>query len=211
MDLESFRREYLRGGLHRKDLQKDPIEQFSIWMQQALDLGIIDPTAMTMSTVASDGQPSQRIVLLKNFDDLGFVFYTNYESRKAEELSRNSKVSLLFPWNQIDRQIKICGEAQKLSSRDSRDYFVSRPRGSQIAAIASKQSSVIDSRAALMDEFDALNQKYKDAELPFPDFWGGYRVQATEIEFWQGGADRLHDRFRYLRDGQSWRIDRLAP
>ena len=211
MDLESFRREYLRGGLHRKDLQEDPIEQFSIWMQQALDLGIIDPTAMTMSTVASDGQPSQRIVLLKNFDDLGFVFYTNYESRKAEELSRNSKVSLLFPWNQIDRQIKICGEAQKLSSRDSRDYFVSRPRGSQIAAIASKQSSVIDSRAALMDEFDALNQKYKDAELPFPDFWGGYRVQATEIEFWQGGADRLHDRFRYLRDGQSWRIDRLAP
>ena len=211
MDLESFRREYLRGGLHRKDLQEDPIEQFSIWMQQALDLGIIDPTAMTMSTVASDGQPSQRIVLLKNFDDLGFVFYTNYESRKGKELSRNSKVSLLFPWNQIDRQIKICGEAQKLSSRDSRDYFVSRPRGSQIAAIASKQSSVIDSRAALMDEFDALNQKYKDAELPFPDFWGGYRVQATEIEFWQGGADRLHDRFRYLRDGQSWRIDRLAP
>lgn len=211
MDLESFRREYLRGGLHRKDLQEDPIEQFSIWMQQALDLGIIDPTAMTMSTVASDGQPSQRIVLLKNFDDLGFVFYTNYESRKAKELSSNSKVSLLFPWNQIDRQIKICGEAQKLSSRDSRDYFVSRPRGSQIAAIASKQSSVIDSRAALMDEFDALNQKYKDAELPFPDFWGGYRVQATEIEFWQGGADRLHDRFRYLRDGQSWRIDRLAP
>ena len=211
MDLESFRREYLRGGLHRKDLQEDPIEQFSIWMQQALDLGIIDPTAMTMSTVASDGQPSQRIVLLKNFDDLGFVFYTNYESRKAKELSSNSKVSLLFPWNQIDRQIKICGEAHKLSSRDSRDYFVSRPRGSQIAAIASKQSSVIDSRAALMDEFDALNQKYKDAELPFPDFWGGYRVQATEIEFWQGGADRLHDRFRYLRDGQSWRIDRLAP
>ena len=211
MDLESFRREYLRGGLHRKDLLEDPIEQFSIWMQQALDLGIIDPTAMTISTVASDGQPSQRIVLLKNFDDLGFVFYTNYESRKAEELSRNSKVSLLFPWNQIDRQIKICGEAQKLSSRDSRDYFVSRPRGSQIAAIASKQSSVIDSRAALMDEFDALNQKYEDTELPFPDFWGGYRVQATEIEFWQGGADRLHDRFRYLRDGQSWRIDRLAP
>ena len=211
MDLESFRREYLRGGLHRKDLQEDPIEQFSIWMQQALDLGIIDPTAMTMSTVASDGQPSQRIVLLKNFDDLGFVFYTNYESRKAKELSSNSKVSLLFPWNQIDRQIKICGEAQKLSSQDSRDYFVSRPRGSQIAAIASKQSSVIDSRAALMDEFDALNQKYKDAELPFPDFWGGYRVQATEIEFWQGGADRLHDRFRYLRDGQYWRIDRLAP
>ena len=211
MDLESFRREYLRGGLHRKDLQEDPIEQFSIWMQQALDLGIIDPTAMTMSTVASDGQPSQRIVLLKNFDDRGFVFYTNYESRKAKELTENSKVSLLFPWNQIDRQIKICGEAQKLSSRDSRDYFVSRPRGSQIAAIASKQSSVIDSRAALMDAFDALNQKYKDAELPFPDFWGGYRVQATEIEFWQGGADRLHDRFRYLRDGQSWRIDRLAP
>ena len=211
MDLKSFRREYLRGGLRRKDLQEDPIEQFSIWMQQALDLGIIDPTAMTISTVASDGQPSQRIVLLKNFDDLGFVFYTNYESRKAEELSRNSKVSLLFPWNQIDRQIKICGEAQKISSRDSRDYFVSRPRGSQIAAIASKQSSVIDSRAALMDEFDALNLKYKDAELPFPDFWGGYRVQATEIEFWQGGADRLHDRFRYLRDGQSWRIDRLAP
>jgi len=211
MDLESFRREYLRGGLHRKDLQEDPIKQFSIWMQQSIELGVIDPTAMTISTVASDGQPSQRIVLLKNFDDRGFVFYTNYESRKAKELSRNSKVSLLFPWNQIDRQIKICGEAQKLSSKDSRDYFVSRPRGSQIAAIASKQSSVIGSRAALMGDFDALNQRYKDEELPFPDFWGGYRVQASEIEFWQGGADRLHDRFRYLRDGQSWRIDRLAP
>jgi len=211
MDLESFRREYLRGGLHRKDLEEDPIKQFSIWMQQSVELGVIDPTAMTISTVASDGQPSQRIVLLKNFDDRGFVFYTNYESRKAKELSRNSKISLLFPWNQIDRQIKICGEAQKLSSKDSRDYFVSRPRGSQIAAIASKQSSVIGSRAALMSDFDALNQKYKDGELPFPDFWGGYRVQASEIEFWQGGADRLHDRFRYLRDGQSWRIDRLAP
>ena len=211
MDLESFRREYLRGGLHRKDLQEDPIKQFSIWMQQSLDLEIIDPTAMIVSTVAPDGQPSQRIVLLKNFDETGFVFYTNYASRKAEELSRNSKVSLLFPWNQIDRQIKICGEAQKLPSSDSRNYFLSRPRGSQIAAIASKQSSVIGSRAALMDEFSALSQKYKDEELPFPDSWGGYRVQASEIEFWQGGADRLHDRFRYLRDGQYWRIDRLAP
>ena len=211
MDLESFRREYLFGGLHRKDLQEDPIEQFSLWMQQSLDLEISDPTAMTLSTVASNGQPSQRIVLLKNFDERGFVFYTNYESRKAKELIGNPKVSLLFPWNQIDRQIKICGEAQKLSTKESRDYFVSRPKGSQIAAIASKQSSVIGSRAALMDEFEALNREYKDEEPPFPDFWGGYRVQASEIEFWQGGADRLHDRFRYLRDDQSWRIDRLAP
>ena len=211
MDLESFRREYLFGGLHRNDLHEDPIEQFSIWMQQSLDLGISDPTAMTLSTVASSGQPSQRIVLLKNFDGRGFVFYTNYESRKAKELNGNPKVSLLFPWNQIDRQIKICGEAQKLSAKESREYFVSRPKGSKIAAIASKQSSVIGSRAALMDEFEALNRKYKEEEPPFPAFWGGYRVQASEIEFWQGGADRLHDRFRYLRDDQSWRIDRLAP
>ena len=211
MDLESFRREYLRGGLHRKDLQEDPIKQFSIWMQQSLDLEIIDPTAMTMSTVAPDGQPSQRIVLLKNFDETGFVFYTNYESRKARELSRNSKVSLLFPWNQIDRQIKICGEAQKLPSSDSRNYFLSRPRGSQIAAIASKQSSVIGSRAALMDEFDALSQKYKDEELPFPDSWGGYRVQASEIEFWQGKDARLHDRLLYERINDEWVPKRLSP
>ena len=211
MDLESFRREYLCGGLSRKDLQDDPFDQFSLWMEQALGLGIIDPTAMTMSTVALNGQPSQRIVLLKSFDAQGFVFYTNYESRKARELDGNAKVSLLFPWNQIDRQIKICGEAQKLSRKESHDYFVSRPKGSQVAAIASQQSSVISSRSVLMDEFELLKQKYADDELPFPDFWGGYRVKPSEIEFWQGGADRLHDRFRYLRDGQSWQIDRLAP
>ena len=211
MDLESFRREYLSGGLSRKDLQDDPFDQFSLWMEQALGLGIIDPTAMTMSTVALNGQPSQRIVLLKSFDAQGFVFYTNYESRKARELDDNAKVSLLFPWNQIDRQIKICGEAQKLSRKESHDYFVSRPKGSQVAAIASQQSSVISSRSVLMDEFELLKQKYADDELPFPDFWGGYRVKPSEIEIWQGGADRLHDRFRYLRDGQSWQIDRLAP
>ena len=173
MDLESFRREYLSGGLSRKDLQDDPFDQFSLWMEQALGLGIIDPTAMTMSTVASNGQPSQRIVLLKSFDAQGFVFYTNYESRKARELDDNAKVSLLFPWNQIDRQIKICGEAQKLSRKESHDYFVSRPKGSQVAAIASQQSSVISSRSVLMDEFELLKQKYADDELPFPDFWGG--------------------------------------
>ncbi len=212
MDLESLRREYLRGGLSRDELAEDPFEQFSAWMQQAIELEIADPTAMTVATVSKDGQPSQRIVLLKHFDERGFVFYTNYGSRKADELNANSKISLHFPWHTADRQVKVCGEAVKVSAAESFKYFTSRPTGSQIAAIASQQSRVLTSRTLLLNQFESLKQKFHNGEIPFPDFWGGYRVEPKEVEFWQGGEDRLHDRFRYLRSGDaSWSIDRLAP
>jgi pyridoxamine 5'-phosphate oxidase len=212
MDLESLRREYLQGGLGRADLAEDPIDQFSAWMQQAIDLELADPTAMTIATVSADGQPSQRIVLLKHFDKTGFVFYTNYGSRKSNELTANPKISLHFPWHTAERQVKICGEATKISTAESIKYFISRPKESQLAALASQQSSVLTSRTFLMNQFESLKQKIGHGEIPFPDFWGGYRVVPKEIEFWQGGGNRLHDRFRYLlnEDG-SWSVDRLAP
>ncbi len=212
MDLELLRREYLHGGLSRDELAENPFDQFSLWMQQAIALEIGDPTAMTIATVSADGQPSQRIVLLKHFDDSGFVFYTNYGSRKADEIDTNSKISLHFPWHSIDRQVKICGEAVKVSAAESLKYFVSRPKESQIAAIASQQSRVLTSRSFLLNQFETLKQKFAGGEVPLPDFWGGYRVEPKEIEFWQGGANRLHDRFRYLlKNDASWSIDRLAP
>ena len=212
MDLESLRREYLHGGLSRDDLAKNPFDQFSAWMQQAIDLKITDATAMTVATVAADGQPSQRIVLLKHFDEKGFVFYTNFGSRKAEELGQNSKISLHFPWHSIERQVKVCGEAVKLSTAESFKYFASRPRESQLAAVASQQSRVLSSRTFLLNQFESMKQKFGNGEIPLPDFWGGYIVAPHEIEFWQGGANRLHDRFRYLRNADgSWNIDRLAP
>ncbi len=212
MDLESLRREYLHGGLNRDELAEDPLEQFSRWMQQAIELKIGDPTAMTVATVAADGQPGQRIVLLKQFDKQGFVFYTNYGSRKAEELSRNAKISLHFPWHIIDRQVKIAGDAARVSVSESLKYFLGRPKQSQLAAVASAQSRVLSSRTLLLNQFESLKQKFRNRDIPFPDFWGGYRVAPKEIEFWQGGANRLHDRFRYLRDSEGgWSIDRLAP
>ena len=212
MNLESLRREYLHGGLSLDELAADPLDQFSMWMQQAIELGIGDPNAMTIATVSADGQPSQRIVLLKHFDASGFVFYTNYGSRKADELDTNPKISLHFPWHSIDRQVKVCGKAVKVSAAESLKYFASRPKESQIAAIASQQSRVLTSRSFLMNQFESVKQKFSNGEIPLPDFWGGYRVEPKEIEFWQGGANRLHDRFRYLQSsGSSWSIDRLAP
>lgn len=210
MDLESLRREY-KGGLRREDLAESPFAQFERWMGEVLELGIVDPTAMTIATVAADGQPSQRIVLLKHFDEQGFVFYTNYSSRKAQELANNSLISLHFPWHTVDRQVRICGHASKVSKAESLKYFVSRPRDSQIAAIASEQSARLSSRTVLLNQFESLKQKFQQGEIPLPDFWGGYRVQPTEFEFWQGSANRLHDRFRYSLIDEAWQIDRLAP
>lgn len=211
MELESLRREYLKGGLHRKDLAENPFDQFSLWMQQAIELEFTDPTAMTVATVDANGQPSQRIVLLKHVDNAGFVFYTNYSSRKARDLALNPRISLHFPWHSIERQVKVCGVASKISAAESLKYFVSRPRESQIAALASRQSSVLSSRSVLLNQFEALKQKFQAGQIPVPDFWGGFRVVPAEIEFWQGGANRLHDRFRYQRAGDGWQIDRLAP
>ena len=212
MNLESLRREYLSGGLHRAELAADPLEQFGEWMRQALELQIPDPTAMSAATVAADGQPSQRIVLLKHFDASGFVFYTNYESRKALELAGNPAVSLLFPWHAINRQIKIRGRAGPIDREESAAYFSIRPRPSQLAALASRQSRALESRGQLLAAFQELDKKYRDIPVPLPEDWGGYRVAAREFEFWQGRPDRLHDRFRYSRGPSGdWTIERLAP
>ena len=211
MDLEALRREYLKDGLERENLADDPFDQFEKWMAQFLELGLADPTAMTVATVAPDGQPSQRIVLLKHVDQSGFVFYTNYSSRKANEIDANPKISLHFPWHAVERQVKVCGVAEKVSPAESLRYFTSRPKGSQLAAAASPQSKVISTRTLLLNEFERLKQKFREGEIPLPDFWGGYRVVPSEIEFWQGGQNRLHDRFRYTRSEDAWEIDRLAP
>ena len=212
MKLESQRREYLSGGLRRGDLTADPLDQFGRWMQQALEAEVPDPTAMAAATVSADGQPSQRIVLLKHFDERGFVFYTNFESRKALELAGNPRISLLFPWNAINRQIKICGTAEPIGEDESAAYFAARPRPSQLAAMASRQSRVLESREKLLAAFEELDERYRDAEVPLPEDWGGFRVDAHEYEFWQGRPDRLHDRFRYSRGtAGDWIIERLAP
>lgn len=212
MDIDQLRREYRREGLDQESLRASPYLQFSAWLQQAIDAGIEDPTAMTVATVSESGQPSQRIVLLKQVDERGFVFYTNYESRKARDIAHCPKVSLHFPWHGIDRQVKICGRAEKVSTAESLKYFLSRPWESQVAALVSAQSRPISSRQVLMQQFNAMKQKFVNREVPLPDFWGGYRVQAHEVEFWQGRENRLHDRFVYrYKEDQQWGIQRLAP
>lgn len=212
MELENLRREYLHGGLNREDLDPDPIRQFERWLQQAIDLQIYDPTAMVVATVDASGQPSQRMVLLKHLDAAGLVFYTNYGSRKAKDIAVNARVSLHFPWNDIDRQVKIEGQAEKIPAAESLKYFISRPRESQLAAWASKQSQALGSKEILLTQVAHMREKFAKGEIPLPDFWGGIRVKPSLIEFWQGGEHRLHDRFEYSLQGDgSWLIQRLAP
>jgi len=210
--LEDLRREYTKGGLHRKDLADSPFDQFNRWLQQAIDAGLSDPTAMSVATVDSEGQPSQRIVLLKHLDVRGFVFFTNYGSNKAKELSQNPKISLLFPWVEIDRQVIVKGTAEKVPTSESMSYFLSRPKESQLAAWASRQSQRVSTRNMLESQFIKMKEKFAHGEVPFPDFWGGYRIIPQQIEFWQGGTMRLHDRFMYsVDDQQQWHIERLSP
>ena len=211
MELTDIRREYAQGGLRRKDLAADPIDQFNLWLEQAIEAKLTDPTAMTVATVDENGQPFQRIVLLKNVDKDGFVFYTNLVSRKAQQLEHNSKISLHFPWHPLERQVHITGTAEKLTAMENMKYFSSRPKESQLAAIASKQSSRISARGILEGKYLELKQKFAKGEIPVPSFWGGFRVRVDSIEFWQGGEHRLHDRFLFSRQDNSWDIDRLAP
>lgn len=212
LKLEDFRREYTQGGLNRDDLAVNPLDQFARWMEQTIKSGMPDPNAMTVATVDASGQPSQRIVLLKHLDEKGFVFYTNLNSRKAQELKQNPKVSLHFPWFFLERQVKVCGIVEPLSSTEVLKYFVSRPRESQLGAWASYQSRPISSRALLMQQFESMKNKFAKGEIPVPDFWGGFRVKPHQIEFWQGGSHRLHDRFQYtLQPDASWSIERLEP
>ncbi len=212
LQLENMRREYLQGGLDLADLATNPLEQFDRWMKQTIAAEIPDPNAMTIATVDASGQPSQRIVLLKKLDEKGFVFYTNLRSRKAQELKQNPKISLHFPWHFIERQIKVCGVAEPLSTTEVLKYFVTRPRDSQLGAWASQQSRPISSRAVLMQQFESMKNKFSKGEIPIPDFWGGFRVKPHQIEFWQGGENRLHDRFQYNLDQSGvWKIERLEP
>ncbi|GAD80765.1 pyridoxamine 5'-phosphate oxidase [Vibrio ezurae] len=213
MKLTDIRRDYTLGGLRRKNLKENPVDQFNLWLEQAIEAQLTDPTAMTVATVDEHGQPYQRIVLLKSLDDQGFVFYTNLGSRKAIHLQDNNKISLHFPWHPLERQVHVTGVAEKLTAAENFKYFTSRPKGSQLAAIASKQSSRISARGILEGKFLELKKKFSDGEIPMPSFWGGYRIKVESIEFWQGGANRLHDRFIYTRvdDAQQWEIERLAP
>ncbi|MCG9711708.1 pyridoxamine 5'-phosphate oxidase [Shewanella insulae] len=216
-NLSDIRREYTLGGLHREELPDNPMMLFEKWIEQIRDAEVLpDPTAMSVATVDADGQPFQRIVLLKRFDDEGFVFFTNLASRKAEQIAQNNKVSLLFPWHALERQVAVTGVAEQLSTTEVLKYFVTRPKESQIAAWVSKQSSKISARQALESKFAEMKAKFSQGEVPLPKFWGGYRVRPSSIEFWQGGEYRLHDRFLYTRQDSSstesgWSIDRLAP
>jgi pyridoxamine 5'-phosphate oxidase len=212
VEIEDFRREYLQAGLQREDLRADPLEQFELWLAQAVAGGITDPTAMVVATVDGEGRPWQRIVLLKDFGHQGFVFYTNLESRKASAIAGNSAVSLHFPWNVIERQVIIGGNAERLSNLEAARYFLTRPRESQLAAWASDQSRPLTARAVLEQKVAEMKHKFQQGEIPLPGFWGGYRVVPEQVEFWQGGAHRLHDRFMYSRKGAlDWSIERLAP
>jgi len=208
---EDYRREYLAGGLSRDSLDACPIRQFEQWLEQADAAGIEDPTAMSLGTIAADGSPWQRIVLLKGVSTRGFVFYTNLGSAKAQAMAGEPRVSLLFPWNVLDRQVIIAGRAEKMSLAESTRYFLSRPRESQLAAWASRQSRPISKRALLEEQFQAMRRKFGDGDIPMPDFWGGYRVVPEKIEFWQGGQHRLHDRFLYTLQGDRWQIEQLQP
>lgn len=212
MDLDHLRREYHKDGLPLDDLDENPFKQFELWMQHAIGFGLSDPTAMTVATVGSDGQPAQRIVLLKMFSEEGFTFFTNYGSRKAADIEFNPKVSLHFPWHEMDRQVHMRGVASKISKAETLKYFVSRPFESQVSAWASRQSERINSRQFLLMQFDAMKKKFSGGEVPLPDFWGGIRVVPERFEFWQGSVSRLHDRFEYRQNAEGgWDIARLSP
>lgn len=209
-NLADIRRNIDSDGLRQSDMARDPFAQFAAWMNDALRSDILDANAMTVATVGNDNKPSARVVLLKGFDENGFVFFTNYESKKGRDLAANPNASLNFFWPQLHRQIAIYGSIEKVSREESEKYFKSRPVDSQIAAWASAQSSEIASREVLETRFDEFREKF-GTQVPLPPFWGGYRLTPGRFEFWQGRQNRMHDRFCYTREGESWQIHRLSP
>jgi len=212
MSISEIRRSYSGSALDETSVSPDPLAQFQTWMDDARKADLLDPTAMTLATATPQGKPSARIVLLKTVSERGFVFYTNTRSRKGVELAANPEAVLVFYWDCLSRQVRVEGAVEAVSSQRSEAYFHSRPIVSQLAAAASRQSEVIESRQALEDQMRKMTERYKNAVVPRPNDWGGYRVMPRTIEFWQGRKERLHDRLRYTRLPEgSWRIERLAP
>jgi pyridoxamine 5'-phosphate oxidase len=212
MALADMRKDYGIAGLLEKDLARNPFQQFDRWFAEAMAAKITEPNAMSLATVGRDGRPSVRTVLLKHCDGRGFVFYTNYESRKGRELADNANASLLFPWIALERQVVVEGTITRVSREEAEVYFHSRPRASQLAAWASPQSTVVAGRAVIEESYRMIEKKYEGQEVPLPPHWGGYRLTPGTVEFWQGRRSRLHDRLRYRRDATGeWAIERLAP
>jgi len=210
VDLTNLRKEFRQNGLNRSELNNDPFKQFSLWFSQAIKLGIVEPSAMSLAT-ADEKEIGIRTVLLKHFDDKGFVFFTNYGSKKSQQIEVKPQAALLFPWLDLERQVKIIGSVEKITTLESIKYFASRAKDSQLGAWASQQSTTISSRSLLVSQFESMKNKFSKGEVPLPDFWGGYRVIPESIEFWQGRENRLHDRFIYQRSGTGWSISRLSP
>jgi len=211
MDLTFMRQGYKNEGLTKEKLSPDPFLQFEAWFKEANEAEPI-PNAMSLATVNHSGVPMMRTVLLKLFDDNGFVFFTNYKSRKAEQISENPNVAVLFNWVALERQVSINGVAEKVETSESLKYFMGRPRGSQLGAWVSDQRSVLSSRKILEMKLDEIKRKFADGKIPLPDYWGGFRIKPKRFEFWQGQPNRLHDRFLYSKiDDESWEIERLAP
>ena len=208
--LENIRRQYIKEKLSSKNVNEDPFKQFEKWFSESLKFEFVDPSAMTLATTTKEGKPSARVLLLKGFDSRGFVFYTNYKSRKGKEIEQNPFGCLLFYWDKLDRQVRIDGSIEKVSKEESEKYFNSRPYKSRLGAWASNQSSVIESRSVIVKEFIKYFIKY-GKNIPLPPFWGGYRLIPNEFEFWQGRPNRLHDRIRYIKQKKGWKIERLAP
>ena len=212
MRFSDHRRQYTLGGLRRADLAEDPVSQFMAWQDQAIEAGLADPTACVLATLQPDQTMRQRMVLMKGVDARGLLFYTNYQSGKAAALAECDQASMLFPWNELDRQVSVSGAVERASDEESDVYFASRPRDSQLGAWASAQSQEIENREALMQQLADVSARFGEGEIPRPPHWGGYRLIPVSWEFWQGGENRLHDRFRYLRnDHGGWQATRLQP
>jgi pyridoxamine 5'-phosphate oxidase len=212
IEVSQMRQNYAHQGLSRESLPDEPYSLFQRWFAQYVELDIFEPNAMVVATASKQGAPSQRTVLMKAYDRDGFVFYTNYGSRKAEQIAENDQVSLIFPWIPLHRQVIVEGTARKVSTAESLKYFLSRPRGSQLGAWSSSQSSVISARSVLESKLTEMKNKFAEGDVNLPSFWGGYRIKPHRIEFWQGRTHRLHDRFLYtLDDSGGWDISRLSP
>jgi pyridoxamine 5'-phosphate oxidase len=211
LSIADLRRDYARASLTERDVAPDPITQFLAWFEQARVAQLPEPNAMTLATATPDGAPSARIVLLKGVDEGGFVFFTDYRSRKAEELRANPRAALVFHWQELERQVRVTGTASRVAVEESEAYFRTRPLGSRIGAWTSHQSSVIASREALEERLAELQRTFASGEVPLPPYWGGFRIAPETVELWQGRPSRLHDRIRYVREGSGWRIERLAP